>query len=285
MQITWKPVVPYLNWLLGFLLICTSVPALAQQPLIAIIIDDMGYTLQSGQKALNLPGRLTYSFLPYAPYTKLLAEQAFAEGKEVMLHAPMQALKARASEDAGVLTARMPEQVMIHRFVKQLGAVPHIAGVNNHQGSRLTQNAVRMQLLMRVLAEYTGKRLFFVDSRTTARSVAYTMAKKNALATLQRDVFLDHDTTEAAIYRQFSRLVALAKQKGFALGIAHPGRHARKVLDHVLRHLHDYGVTLVPVSRLIASRTGLNSIDRRHIVKMAAITKLQDHPINEFELF
>jgi len=224
------------------------------KPAIAIVIDDMGYDKVLGQMAIDLPGALSFSFLPYAPFTSELAENAFAHGKEVLAHIPMQSFEPKKLGKDG-LTWAMEKNELTQKLITQIAAVPHTIGVNNHMGSLLTQDSESMQWVVAGLQGVSAKEeLFFLDSRTTKHTVAETVAFESGLATARRDVFFDHTDDRQAIREQFQSLVRLAKEKGFAIGIGHPKLNTLKVLLEVLSQLDNYGVVIVPLSKRLLKK-------------------------------
>jgi polysaccharide deacetylase 2 family uncharacterized protein YibQ len=231
-----------------------SVPCLIKAdstPRIALIIDDMGLSYELGQSALRLSGAVTYYFLSNAPYAHKLAASAHKQGKQLMLHAPMQAI-AKSEREIGELNTQMSAQVFSQLFVRQLNSIPNIAGVNNHKGSLLTQDYQSMARLMSLIKQQAGTDLFFVDSKTAQNSIAERVAKEFGLAVLARDVFLDHDSpSKEEIRRQFNRLIRIAQEEGRALAIAHPRINTLKILQEELAQLDNYGVRLVSVSDLM----------------------------------
>jgi len=236
--------------LTALLLACAALTAQAQ-PLISIIIDDIGDRYDYGRRALELPGALTYSILPHTPYAAHFARQAHRQGREVMLHLPMQAEAGNRLGPGGV-TLDMTEQAFRATVRDNLAAVPHARGINNHMGSLLTRHPGHMDWLMSEMNAQGG--LFFVDSVTTVRTVAAHVALEHGLPTTRRDVFLDSATDPDSIRRQFARLLAVAHEQGSALAIGHPYPGTLQVLAEVLPQLGMYGVRLVPVSQLIITR-------------------------------
>jgi polysaccharide deacetylase 2 family uncharacterized protein YibQ len=215
---------------------------------IALIIDDLGNQHYQDSEAITLPGPVACAFLPYGPFTRLLAEQAHAGDKEVMLHLPMQAVNEEPRE-AGELTLDMTRLQFMQTLQQALDAVPYAAGVNNHRGSLLTRHPGHMAWLMQGLRRQG--RLFFVDSRTTAATVARQLATEYRIPSTDRKVFLDNELTTSAIKAQFRRLLDIARREGTALGIGHPRAETLAVLRQELARLTDYNIQLIPVSRLI----------------------------------
>ena len=184
------------------------------QPAISIIIDDMGYRLKSGHRAVELPGAVTYSFLPHAPHANELSEIAHAKSKEVMLHLPMEAVGGKKLGPGG-LTECMTEKKFVKVLESNIKSIPHISGFNNHMGSLLTKSQLWMTRLMREIA--TDKKLFFVDSKTTSDSVAFKVAREEGLNSIKRDIFIDHEASAEFINKQLRKLIRRAKRKGTAL--------------------------------------------------------------------
>ena len=224
-------------------------PAGAQEPVrIAIIIDDLGNNLALGREAVNLPGSLTYSVLPWRPHSAEIALRAHAEGKEVMLHLPMQTTDGRQMGNGG-LSLGMDRTQFMRALSEGLASVPHVAGVNNHMGSLLTRHPGAMRWLMEDLTCFD--RLYFVDSRTDVRTVARRQARTAGLAHAERDVFLDNLQDRDYIRGQLRRLIAEARRNGSAIGIGHPYPDTLAVLAEELPKLADQDIQLVPVSRLV----------------------------------
>ena len=220
----------------------------AAQPSIALIIDDLGNQYSHDSEAIKLPGPVTCAFLPYAPFSRSLAEQAYAGRKEVMLHLPMQAVNEEPRE-AGELTLDMTRLQFNQTLQGDLAAVPHASGINNHKGSLLTRHPGHMAWLMQDMERQSG--LYFVDSRTTVYTVARQLANEYRIPSIDRKVFLDNEQTTGAIQAQFRRLLDIARREGTALGIGHPHEETLAVLRQELPGLADYNIRLVTVSQLI----------------------------------
>jgi polysaccharide deacetylase 2 family uncharacterized protein YibQ len=222
----------------------------ALPPTIAIIIDDMGYDLEEGERLAKLDQPLTLSFLPYRPHTVQLAELAHEHHKEIMLHVPM-ANTHHYGLGAGGLTPDMDEQHITATLRRALQSIPFVQGVNNHMGSLLTQQIQPMDWVMKELNRYP---LYFVDSRTIAASVASDVATAYQIPNLKRDVFLDHEQTEEFLDKQFKLLIRTAKQYGTAIAIGHPHKLTVDFLEKHLAQLDSQGIAIATVSGLWAIR-------------------------------
>lgn len=258
------------------LLLCLLIPnwllAEAIEPVsITIIIDDLGNNLSDGQRAINLPGPVTYAILPDRPYSHRLAEQAHRNGKEIMLHMPMDNTHDQPMGPGG-LTIKQDRSHYEKRLQQAIATTPHIRGINNHMGSRLTANTERMQWLMQSLQNYP---LYFVDSRTSANSVAAITASNHHIPTLERDVFLDHEANTAFTDKQFKRLLRIARKEGSAVAIGHPYPSTLSYLENILPQLTDMGVHLVPPSDLLAIKANPNT---QYAAQQVTPEKLESKP-------
>lgn len=217
-------------------------------PRIAIIIDDLGYQYRAGQRAINLPGPISYAILPGTPSGRALALEAHDKGKEVLLHLPLESVGHDGPNDPGGITLDMSRHAFNEAFALALDSVPYAIGVSSHRGSLLTRHPGHMQWLMQEIRNREG--LFFVDSYTTPDSVALQVAAESGVAATRRHVFLDNDRSLAALSREFDRLTRIAKQHGVAIAIGHPYPETLSFLEHKLLEL-DGSVLLIPVSQAL----------------------------------
>ncbi|MDJ0938163.1 MAG: divergent polysaccharide deacetylase family protein [Woeseiaceae bacterium] len=215
---------------------------------IAIIIDDLGYALGNGQRAVDLPGPVACAILPGTPAATRLAGAAADRGKEVLLHLPMQATQADGKDEPDSITLDMSRRAFAETFDAALESVPHAIGVNNHRGSLLTRHPGHMQWLMEELS--ARDELFFVDSYTTHLSVALQIAAETGVPAIKRDVFLDPDRSAQTVEREFARLKRLAHERGVAVAIGHPYDATLDLLERELPRLAAEGIELVPISEL-----------------------------------
>ncbi len=215
---------------------------------IGIIIDDLGNLRDRDLRAIRLPAAVTYAFLPHTPHARELANLAHRLDKEVMLHLPMEAVDHNRLGPGG-LTQGMTRQQFLRQLRDNIAAVPHVAGINNHMGSLLTQNLGYMRWLMKELDGHDA--LYFVDSYTTKASVAVKAANENWVPNIRRDVFLDSDRDREKIRAELQRTVRLAREHGIALAIGHPYPETLDVLEQELPRLAAEGVAILPVSQLL----------------------------------
>lgn len=212
-----------------------------------IIIDDVGNNKKYGEQIIALPGKITYAFLPHTPHAKSLAQKAFETGKEVMLHQPM-ANKNNAPLGPGGLTQSLTEAEFKATLAGNIASIPHVSGVNNHMGSALTQHPKAMEWVMDVVKQHD---LYFVDSLTSAKSVAQQTAQHHEIANLKRHVFLDHEKDPLFLEQQFSRAIRIAKKHPLAVLIGHPYPETIEYLTSALATLDQHDVELVFPSEIL----------------------------------
>jgi polysaccharide deacetylase 2 family uncharacterized protein YibQ len=234
---------------------CSSVfihSVFAESPLpgVVIIIDDLGYSYHLGQRTLALPAKLTLAFLPHRPNTPKLAEAAHQLGHEIILHAPM-SNTLHHTLGGGALTEQMNKEEFISTLRSSMAVIPHLSGVNNHMGSLLTQRPEPMAWLMQELKQ---QQLYFIDSRTTAKTIAAKQAETYGVPHLSRQIFLDHDRKSETITAQFERLLKVADQEGIATAIGHPYPETLEVLERVLPTLTLRGYKILLASEALNNK-------------------------------
>lgn len=226
----------------------SDMPQKQVTPLIAIIIDDIGYRFNDGLRATDLPAPVTLSIIPFTPFGKRLALIARERGKEIMLHAPMAPMATTLPIEAGGLDDSMDQEALALALKTMLDDIQGATGINNHMGSKLTQNRQSMTWLM---MELKDRELFFIDSLTSTNSQAWRAALQQGLPSYRRDIFLDNQRDYAAIQVQFTRLIETAKAQGYALAIGHPYPETLDFLEQTLPKLKTLGVQLVSTQRLL----------------------------------
>jgi uncharacterized protein len=216
------------------------------RPRLAIVIDDLGSNRAQADALFQLSYPLTLSVLPYLSSSGEIAEEAHRRGYQVMLHLPM-ASTAGEKDEPVELHPGMDANSVEKTFASMLETVPYAAGVNNHEGSLGTSDPGLMRELMPLLHEH---HLFFIDSRTTAATVAETAAHTAGVPAASRNVFLDDDQSVGALRKQFALAIRDAREKGSALAIGHPHPETLQVLTEMLPEARRQGVTLVFASDL-----------------------------------
>jgi polysaccharide deacetylase 2 family uncharacterized protein YibQ len=213
---------------------------------LSLIIDDLGQSPEKDSRALALPGPVTLAIMPDTPHATEFARQAHKAGKTVMLHMPMDPATGPYAWHPD-----LPLPELESRLNAALLKVPYAAGINNHEGSRMTAEPVAMSWLVE---ELQRRHLFFVDSRTSAKTVAAAEAQKIGLASLSRDVFLDDDRTAEAINGQLQSAIRLAHKQGSAVMIGHPYPVTMEVLERELPKLKSEGIDWIELRHMITIR-------------------------------
>ena len=217
-------------------------------PRLAIILDDLGSDQAAAEAIFALPYPLTISVLPNHEHSVAIAEKANSRGVQVMLHLPMESLANQAPEPQELHIGMSAPQVR-ETLKAMLSEVPYVEGVNNHQGSRATSDPALMNELMPALR---ARKLFFIDSRTTAATVAFDAAERDHVRCAFRNVpFLDDVQDETAIRGQLELAIRGAKEKGQAIAIGHPHPETLRALKAMLPQAEAQGVRLVHASDLV----------------------------------
>jgi len=215
---------------------------------IAIVIDDFGYSRNKVVRSLidiDLP--ITLSIIPTLPYTKHCLERAAEVKKLAILHLPMEA-EAFTSEVQAVTTT-MTDAVIDSLVTFYVSQMPGIAGVNNHLGSAATQDE---RVMTAVLGVLKPRGLFYFDSLTSSKSIAYNTARRLGVRTARNDLFIDADTEESeVVLARLERLIDIAHKRGYAIGIGHPGRWTLEALEAFAERLGDSDVEMVFLSELV----------------------------------
>jgi polysaccharide deacetylase 2 family uncharacterized protein YibQ len=222
--------------------------AKSREAKLAILIDDLGSDRAAAEQIFALPYPMTISVLPEHPQSVEIANEARRRGCEVMLHLPMQSVGKDQPEPQELEPGMPPARVsaMVDQFLVD---VPGVRGINNHQGSQATADLSLMAELMPVLRAH---HLFYVDSRTTAATVAYDAARQNGVPAGFRNVpFLDDVENVSAIEAQINLAIRGAREKGEAIAIGHPHPATLQALRATLPKAQSQGVRLVYVSELV----------------------------------
>ncbi len=201
------------------------------RPRIALVIDDMGYHKAEGEGFLAIDLPLTYAFLPFAPFTREQNMIARQEGREILLHLPLEPHDHTWRPEPGVLYVSMTEEEAKRTLEEDLAAVSGAVGINNHMGSRYTEDEKAMTRLLTLI---NNNNLIFLDSLTSPKSVGYPLARSIGMMAVRRSLFLDNAREKGAIIVQLEALLAMAEKEGQALGIGHPYQETLDALKEFL---------------------------------------------------
>lgn len=214
---------------------------------LALVIDDLGRSLQDVEDLEALGVSVTYAVLPFESKTAEVVARIRQHGHELICHLPMEPRNG-ANPGPGALQESMTRAQLSRATEKALAAVPGATGVNNHMGSSLTADPKSMRTVLGVVAEHG---LFFLDSRTSAESVGYRQAVALGLPAAERQVFLDSDPTVQGVREQFHRWLSVARQRGAAIAIGHPHPTTLEVLAEEIPRAREAGYEFVPLSYLL----------------------------------
>ena len=217
---------------------------------IALIIDDIGYSVSRARAFLSLKMPMTFSILPQLRHSKELAEEIAETGREVMLHQPMEPYGNEIYPGPGALYTSDEDRIIEETIAENLWEIPQATGVNNHMGSRFTSCSTKVIHALKIIKK---KELFFVDSLTSRYSQAYKMARQLQMRTAPRNVFLDHTPDIHLIHRQLICLKQHAMKHGAAIGIGHPHLSTLSALENFKQNLDETSsrIKLVSISDLL----------------------------------
>ena len=220
---------------------------LDKEPVVAIVIDDMGISLKRTRDITSLRAPLTASFLTYGTHLDKQVASSVEAGHEVIIHVPMEAM---TSKDAApdVLTVGMNEKDLKDNLVNMLTKFKDAKGINNHMGSRFTEDKEHMAYVMDVLKE---KNMFFLDSKTSPKSVGKEIAEKHDVKYAIRNVFLDNENNFNYIMGQLKKTEDVALKNGYAVAIGHPKTETYKALEAWIPSLKEKGIRLVHLSDIV----------------------------------
>lgn len=225
-----------------------SLESLKSKARVAIIIDDVGEQLQPAEELLQIPAQLTWSVLPYRPYTKELALAGQKHGFEILLHLPMASIHGKINPGPGMIDRNWSKEKMLGQLEADLQEVPDATGINNHMGSVGRNDLALMTVLMQELKK---RHLFYVDSLTDF-SLAENYASQYRVPFAKRDVFIDHYRDLTANEDSIRQLIRIASRKGFAIGIGHAREGTATEIKDMLPEFSKAGVAIVPVSELVS---------------------------------
>ena len=224
-------------------------PARDARGRLAILLDDVGQKLDLVPTAAALPRPVAFAVLPFLPVSAESATSLYDAGHEIWLHLPMEP-ENYPDADPGpgaVLMSMSPDELRttVHAA---LNNIPHVVGVNNHMGSKVTADLRTMTWIMQ---ELKVRNMAFIDSRTTIDTVAEDAARGQGVLVNRRHVFLDNDRDAAAIRRQLEEAVYRCRLEGEIIAIGHLDRVTLQVLAEDLPGVAARGADLVKPSELV----------------------------------
>ena len=221
-------------------------------PRVAIIIDDIGFDLAMADELMQLGAHLTLSIIPNQAFSTEIAVRAHKRGFETMIHLPMEPNDYPDTDPGrGAIYVNLAASEITRRTNAFLEAVPHASGVNNHMGSRAMADG---EVVKTMLASVASHNLFFVDSRTSAKTIGLQTARSMGMPSAERSVFIDEVGNSDVAYRvdKLRELIRLARERGTVIGIGHPSRETIDALRHVIPEFLEAGVEIVYSSEVVS---------------------------------
>ena len=225
-----------------------DIAKVSKRPKLVVIIDDFGYSMNETISGfIAMQETFTAAVIPGRPYSAQVAERLSSRKIQTLIHMPMVTITNATSEPDYALSDELSDGEIQRRLKKARKENPKAAGMNNHQGSGGTQSR---KVMTGVTDFLTERKMFFIDSRTIAASIAETVARERGVPTNSRDVFLDEVDDPAAIAGELFRLARVAKERGEAIGIGHCRPNTLATMKKYLPALAEAGFELVPASKL-----------------------------------
>ncbi len=216
---------------------------------IAIIIDDMGASPKDAERLLAIDLPVTFSIIPGLSHSKRVAEIAHAKGRGVMVHMPMepQGYPQQRLEKNGLLLSQSDEEIA-GKVASYLQEIPYAIGANNHMGSGFTEHEDKMIPVLDVLKQ---RNMFFIDSRTSSRSVGYALAKRMGIPAGTRNIFLDNDQSVEKVKAQLNEAASMAEKRGSVIAICHPHPGTIQALQEMMPELHRRGISFISAAQIV----------------------------------
>ena len=216
---------------------------------VAIVIDDLGYNRTNAERFLKLPQKITYAVFPHLPLSRSLGEKFSEHGKEIIIHLPMEALDNEQNNNETLILRTGDDEARVNDIIKKaVTNLPTARGLNNHKGSKATQDSELMKNLMVALKK---SNLMFLDSVTSDQSQAFDIAQELGLLSFRRDIFIDGNTSIEYIQQKLWDAVSIAKKRGYSIAIGHVKSETYQALESFFHSFNDPEVEFVYLSELI----------------------------------
>jgi polysaccharide deacetylase 2 family uncharacterized protein YibQ len=224
-------------------------------PHIAILVGGLGLSEDGTADAIReLPGPVSLAFAPYGAQVARQAADARDAGHEIFLQAPMEPFDY-ATNNPGphtLLTSGSDSQILddLHWLMARF---PGYVGVTNFLGAKFTAEEAPLSLALRDIA---SRGLIYVDDGSSPRSLARSLAGHLALPAASADVVIDASQKPQAIEEALTRLEAMARANGSALGVATALPMSVEHVSRWARSLEARGLALTPVSAIVTRGPG-----------------------------
>ena len=218
------------------------------------VFDDGGQNLNHLDAFLNLPFPITVAVLPKLAYSKESAKKIRASGNELMLHQPMQAINKSVNPGPGAITPEMDEDQIIATLFTNINEIGPVAGINNHEGSAITADAEKMEIVLKVASE---NGIFFLDSRTNVETKVPYVAGEMGYTYYERNIFLDNTKTKENALSELKKGLTIANKNGSVIMIGHvwSADFLPAFLKEIYPELKEKGYTFSVVSKSNAQKS------------------------------
>jgi polysaccharide deacetylase 2 family uncharacterized protein YibQ len=222
-------------------------PPLGERPILAILIDDGGYSMETAKSLASLGMPMTWAIIPYTPHAKETAQYAASKNIPYIVHMPMQAVSDKSGGEY-IIGKGMASDAVKKKTEEAIASLPGAVGMNNHRGSLATSDKGAMAPLMEVLKAHN---MIFVDSRTHAKSVAYDVAVQNGVKALKNNCFIDGTADVSAMQKRFDEAARTAEKRGSAVAICHFRPATLKFLTGLAKKKDSLSVRLVTIPEMV----------------------------------
>ncbi len=224
-------------------------PALPRRGRLALIIDDGGYSVEKIRGMLGSGRPMTFAILPNTPFARKVALAVHEQGGQILLHLPMEPKESeRYSLEKDTLLTGMSKKEIEEILRKDLLQIPHVRGVNNHMGSKATEDPELMRGMMDVLKK---EGLFFIDSHTSSRTASRLAAREAGVRYGSNNGFMDHDKTLESIKASIRTAMKKAARDGRAIAIGHPHPLTAQAIREMIPEIEGAGIQLVFASEVV----------------------------------
>ncbi|WP_307903848.1 divergent polysaccharide deacetylase family protein [Haliovirga abyssi] len=217
---------------------------------LAILIDDVGENLSTAYKFSNIKEKLNFATIPFLRDSKKATSYLRKNGYNVILHMPMESLGSEYlnKRTKDLIRTTMTKKEIINRFEKGLENIGGAKGFNNHMGSKFTSNKEKMEELLEYVKE---KNMYYIDSRTTSKSVGYKTAKELNIKTYYCSIFLDNEKNVEYIEKRIKLAVEKTKKYGKLVAIGHYNKITEEALENMIPYIKENGIKLVFLNEVI----------------------------------
>ena len=228
-------------------------PPALKNAVLCVVFDDGGQNVAQLKKCLALPFPVTVAVLPRLAHSKECAALVRQSGNEVILHQPMQAINLNVNPGEGAILPQMSGAEIAATLSQNIAEIGPIAGINNHEGSLITEDEVKVGFVLETVHQ---KKIYFLDSRTSSATKIPSVSMEMGFPYFQRDIFLDNEKTRENILQELRRGVEIANRQGFVIMIGHvwSAEILPAVLEEVYPELQRKGYRFSTVSNSGAQR-------------------------------